>query len=90
MTDNGINGVTTISHDLDNELGLYLKLLILLYADNTVLISETAADLQHSLNKFQEYCTQWKLTVNTMKTKIVICSKGRSEHRFDFILNDQN
>lgn len=39
-------------------------------------MTETAEDLQNALNEFYVYCSQWKLQVNTDKTKILIFSKG--------------
>ncbi len=81
-----INGIDCRSHELDNEIGLFLKILLLLYADDTVLICESAIDLQHSLTAFQGYCTSWKLTVNVNKTKVLIFSKGRNLAGMEFIL----
>ena len=53
-----------------------LKLCILFYAEDTVLMSESASDLQKSLDVFAEYCDLWKLQVNIAKTRVVIFSKG--------------
>lgn len=75
-TSNNI-GVSTISNEIEHELGILLRLLIILYADDTVLLSETPEDLQNQLNSFLLYCQQWKLEVNIEKTKIVIFTKGR-------------
>jgi hypothetical protein len=36
-------------------------------ADDTVLMAESSADLQNQLNSFQDYCSIWKLKVNTDK-----------------------
>ena len=55
---------------------MYVKLFILFYADDTVIISESADGLQHALNEFYTYCNQWKLTVNVDKTKVMVFSKG--------------
>ena len=63
----------------------FVKLFILLYADDTVIVAETAADLQNALNIYETYCDNWKLTLNTMKTKIVIFSGGRQRnHNFTY------
>ena len=48
----------------------------MLYADNITLFSETAEGLQDGLNLLSSYCTKWKLTLNTEKTKIVAFRKG--------------
>ena len=60
-----------------DEIVIYFKLLVLMYADDTVLFSDNSYDLQKSLKKFQEYCTLWKLNVNISKTKIVIFGRGK-------------
>ena len=58
-------------------VNLYLKLFVLLYADDTIIRSESAADSQKSPNAYSEYCKLWKLTVNSSKTKILILSSGK-------------
>ncbi|MES9881290.1 MAG: reverse transcriptase family protein [Sedimenticola sp.] len=83
-----VSGIKCQTHELDDEIGIYLKLFILLYADDTVLFSDTAIDLQNSLTEFHKYCVEWKLTVNINKSKILIFSKGRPAKRSNFFLND--
>ena len=56
----------------DDDISVYLKILILLYADDTVLFGTDPQSLQNSLNIFSEYCKLWKLNVNYKKTKIMI------------------
>ena len=56
---------------------VYVKLFLLLYAEDTIILSENEAQLQLSLNAVHTYCTQWKLTVNTDKTKIIFFSRGK-------------
>lgn len=50
----------------------FLKLLILLYADDTIIFSESNTELQTCLNRFDAYCKEWKLNVNYSKTKVVV------------------
>ena len=70
---------------------LYVKLVVLLYADNTVIISESADDLQHAYNEFYTYCNQWKLTVNVEKTKVMVFSEGSTlENVFIFMMKLSN
>ena len=57
-------------------LDIYLKIFILLYADDTVLMSENVNGMQTMLNIFSEYCNTWKLQVNIGKTNVVIFSKS--------------
>ena len=42
-----------------------------------MLLSESKYDLQCALDVFGSYCAEWKLTVNTEKTKVLIFSSGR-------------
>jgi hypothetical protein len=58
-------------------IACYLKIFIILYADDTVILSESAESLQEAISAFEEYCNIWKLTVNTNKTKIVVFSKKK-------------
>ena len=44
-----------------------LNLLILLYADDTVLFSESKEDLQRSLDLLHDYCVRWRLMVKYRK-----------------------
>lgn len=63
-------------------------LCILLYADDTVVFGDSAKDLQRKLDLVQEYCTQWKIQINTDKTKIVIFSRGKVRSFPQFTIND--
>jgi hypothetical protein len=71
-----IVGRLSITDAIEDELTLYMKLLIILYADDTVIMAESANDLQNALNDIFVYCTNWKLVVNVEKTTILIFSKG--------------
>jgi hypothetical protein len=53
-----------------------LSLFLLLFADDLVLLAETPDDLQESLDKLQEYCLKWGLSVNTSKTKTMVFCRG--------------
>jgi len=58
-------------HDCGNLLQ-DLRLIVLLFADDMVVIGETPEDLQLSLNRLQDYCNTWSLEVNISKTKVVV------------------
>ena len=86
---NDVIGLENLNNDVRDTLGIYFKLFILLYADDTVLISETEEGLQTSLNIFSEYCKTWKLKVNAEKTKVVVFSKGRqTNYNFKYDSHD--
>ena len=55
----------------------FIKIFVLLYADDTVILADSAEDLQKSLDFFSHYCTEWKLKVNESKTKVVIFGARR-------------
>ena len=50
----------------------FMKLFVLLYADDGVLLAETSTGLQSGLDILHRYCTRWKLTLNVTKTKILV------------------
>ena len=73
-------GLTRISESISNELNLYLKIFCLLYADDTLVLAESAAQLQKALNGLNMYCNKWALKVNLDKTKVIFFSRGKSEN----------
>ena len=58
-----------------------LSMYLLMFADDTVIFSESVEGLQLSLNNLESYCNKWDLTVNIDKTKIVVFKKGGSLSR---------
>ena len=52
-----------------------IKIPCLFWADDLVLISTTKGGLQNQLNVVNDYCSDWKLTLNAGKTKTVIFNK---------------
>ena len=57
---------------------------MLLYADDTMIFSDDKDTLQYALNVFEDYCNEWRLTVNIQKTKAVIFNKGRTIKKYQF------
>ena len=57
---NKLKGLSFISTKLESELNVYLKLFVLLhvYANDTILLSEMPEDLQQ-LTVFKNYCNYW-------------------------------
>jgi hypothetical protein len=63
---------------LNNKLSedeVFFKLFVLLYVDDTIILAESAEELNVALKAVYEYCSVWKLSVNTSKSKVVICSQ---------------
>ena len=79
----------SIKEKFNNELHIYFELFVILYADDTVILSETKEGMQHSLNIFQSYCDTWKLNVNVNKTKVMIFSKRKVKEKFIFKLQGE-
>ncbi len=48
-----------------------LKVSILLYADDLVLLAESEKDLQRVLDKLNKWCLKWKMQVNQSKSNVV-------------------
>jgi hypothetical protein len=57
------------------KVGRNINIMLLLFADDMVVMAETAENLQESLNRVYEYCEKWGLEVNVEKTKIVVFRK---------------
>ena len=80
-----LNDCRGIDIYFDASIDMYFKIMMLLYADDTVILAETALDLQHSLNCLYEYSSLWKLNVNRSKTKIVIFGSNTRSIRNEYI-----
>ena len=64
-------GLNCITDEIENKLDIYIKMLVILYADDTVLFADSAVEMQIQLDIFSEYCSLWKLNVNSSKTKVI-------------------
>ena len=84
LENQNIIGLHTISDEIENNLDIYLKLFILLYADDTALLAETANDIQTQLDAFYEYCNLWKLKANADKTNVMVFGNGRLPQNLNF------
>ena len=74
-------------HPSDETLLIYLKVFILLYADDPAILADSADDLQQALNIYADYCEFWRLTLNQQKSKVLIFSKGKLPN-YSFELNN--
>ena len=63
--------VHNLADDVEENIEMFLKLYLLLYADDAVLLAESPGDLQRSICAMKEFCDSWKLNVNVAKTKVV-------------------
>jgi hypothetical protein len=74
---NYVNHLEFLNGYCMQHIGMYLKLFRLLHADDTVMLAESAEELQLALNIFERYCSEWKLSMNVSKTKIVVLFKKK-------------
>ena len=72
-----VNDLESHLHSADGGVTISdFKLMLLLYADDLVIFSETPEALQLQIDKLYNYCQKWKLLINTEKSKIVVFRKG--------------
>ena len=60
-----------------SELNIFIKLFVILYADDTVILAESVEGMQNALDIFQIYSEFWKLGKYIAKTKMMIFSKRK-------------
>ena len=89
MDENNAIGLISLTEDLEQELDTYLKLFILLYADDTVILAESSDDMQNQINHFYDFCKKWRLKVNIEKSKVLVFSNGRLPNNIKFNYNDK-
>ena len=64
-------------------------MLILLYADDTILFGASAKDIQHSLSVYEDFFKEWFVNVNVLKTKVLIFSNNK-HNAYNFQFSGQN
>ena len=69
LHENNVHGLSVVNSIVEKELGLYIKLLVLLYADDTLLLAENQQALEHSLDIFQSVVTFGNLRLLSVKPK---------------------
>ena len=72
----------------DDQINQLFKLMVIMYADDTVIMANSPKDLQLALDNLDKYCKTWKLTVNTDKTKVLVFGKRKFKSTFAFKFND--
>ena len=69
----------------------YFSVQCLLYADDLTLISESEDDLQTMFNVLADWCSKWRMSVNTSKTAVMHFRNSRikrTQFRFKFRLSE--
>ena len=84
-----INGLLTVLKK--NDHGVVhgnLKINHLAYADDVVLLAETATGLQSLISVVEGWCRQWRIRINNSKSKIIhFCDKRKPVPSFTHLLN---
>lgn len=70
----------------DHWIVMYLKLLILMYIHDTVIVADSVEGIKHALRLFENYCKDRELKVKCGTTKVVIFGRERSRWKV-IILN---
>ena len=82
---NGLTTIRDLSQVLSTEdIDFFLNMYTLLYADDTLVLAESAEEMQLALDGVGAYCKKWGLSINKTKTKVVIFSsrKVQTQHHF--------
>ena len=78
----GLNIVQSCYPSLTDEDIVLLKLFVLLYADDTIILVENEKELQLALDKVHQYCTMYTLSVNIAKSEIIVFSRRFSSFKY--------
>ena len=76
------------SNESDIFLNNEVPINALMYADDLILLSDTAEGLQKQIDKLSNYCEEWKLNINLKKTKIMIFNRGNNLIKSEFTVNN--
>ncbi len=57
-------------------LDQYLEVLVLMYADDTAILSDSNEEMTRALAALEVYCREWKLEVNCSITKMLFSAEG--------------
>ena len=67
-----------------------LHVSVLFYADDIAILSETEDSMQIMLDKLNDWCDKWRITINESKTKVLhFRTKSRSITMFHFKCGDK-
>ena len=67
-----------------------LNLHCLMYADDVIILSESASGLQEKLKILENYCSDWCLKVNVNKTKVITFNKAGRLIKSSFIFQNND
>ncbi len=85
---NDLPGIFDVSCD-PVWLNEHTNISCLMYADDLIILSETAEGMQNCLNRLQKYTEEWNLEVNISKTKTMVFQNGGARKTLNFKLGEQ-
>ena len=83
------DGLSCLREELQSKFDTFLKLYVLLYADDTLILAESVDELQKALEAASHYCRTWDITINPLKSKVVVFSRGKVRKLPTFRLNGE-
>ncbi len=63
----------------ERKLDDMLKLLVIMYADDTVIMADSEKGLCNAIKSMETYCDKWELKNNCNKTKITSFTKEKHD-----------
>ena len=66
------------------------KIHCLMFADDLIILSESATGLQKSLDILHNYCNTWKLEINESKSKVIIFESKKQSCNTNFLIGNTN
>uniref|UniRef100_A0A667XGE4 ribonuclease H n=1 Tax=Myripristis murdjan TaxID=586833 RepID=A0A667XGE4_9TELE len=63
----------------DNIIDSYIKILVLLYADDSIAMATSKEGLQKAIDHMCCFCKKWKLKINSSKTKVTVFGRHKTD-----------
>ena len=79
LSQNGCDYISVKDHTHMQE---FLKLFVLLYADDTVLLASNIRKFRQILKEYENYCALWNIEINFNKSKVMIFGNQRKNIHF--------
>ena len=62
-----------------DQFEIFIQIIVLLYADDTIILTDNAEEFQACVNSFNTYCDAWKLRINRDKSKVIIFGARKTQ-----------
>ena len=74
----------------DDMIDRYMKLLVLMYADDTIVMATSKSGLQEAIDQMCNFCKKWKLKINSSKTKVTVFGHYKTNiKKYKFLCDGQ-